>query len=666
MSIKNWIGVLLGVSLLAGEVSYAQSPSIDVGDDSGIPGASVAVPMIWNSDAGGYVGLAFEIDFDLGVLAFSSCVLNEPYASYDLAICRIKPTDPEGDLVEVGLIDDILGPGAIPDGTIGTLNFVIDGGASPGTTDLVLQNPDIGGDVPTLDDGLITILGPTFDSTPGPTSTLALSGQVSTTIETALIVNNDSGADGTTLNYTCAETSDPDNKFSISGDTTNFDVPKGSTGTVVIACDSSQVSVAQHIGELTCTHDGDPQVGDASSPVVYPLSCDVTAGPEPAFSGTPSGLTSMSVPEEGDLPEPAGTLGVQNTGDSTSILTGSCAANGADAAKFTVSNGSFTDLAAQADGGPTHVVNVSCDTTEEGSFTADLECTHNAASSPDSFSLACDVGPPGNAVFGSTIAPASAAEINIDLTPGGPVVENAPVTPIPLNISNNASEANDRDLPFSCSYSGDTEISVGTMSGSPLAPGTSASGVFFSCDTSADGSFGGTYTCDYAEDGGELTQQAHWNVSCEVRNPEAQVEESPPSGTELTITVVLGGSNTTSVTLGETLGEGESGTVEDCSLTDETYFDILSPVSFPVEIVSGGEVTVTIEGFSPPGADVQAETTLVCLYSDSDEQGTQVLWPIRIEIQATSIPTMSAIGQLALILSLLALGGLYTRQRMIR
>jgi hypothetical protein len=247
------------------------------------------------------------------------------------------------------------------------------------------------------------------------------------------------------------------------------------------------------------------------------------------------------------------------------------------------------------------------------------------------------------------------AEINIDLTPGG-VVKDTVVEPIPLNISNDApADDNNRDLPFDCSYSGSTEISVGGMSGSPLMPGTSAGGVSFSCDTSVVGSYTGTYTCTYSEDGGETDQVADWNVSCEVRDPESDVDPSPTPGDLRPINVAPGGTGQTSVSFSEVLDEGEPGSLVSCELVDNTAFTIVSSTAYPIEIPSGGTVVVDIEG-TDTGSPADNTATLECFYADSGGAERFASWPLLITAQVVAIPTIGAWGQILMILSLLGIG----------
>jgi len=652
---------------IASTAAFAQSPSIEIGMDTVDAGQTASIDMIYNS-TGNEANLDFRYTFDDSQFTAeldpnSNCVVGKTLpAGGNTAgvVCQVA-----GNEVSVLIIPAIAFPIPPIDAgpqLIGTILFTSSGSTPAVTYPLTITEENYfnidGNGIPagTSTNGSITINPPPqpfWSSVPDSATGVTLSGQVSTALQANVVINNDGGDDGSTLTYSCTETVDTDNKFTISGDTTDFAVPKGSTGTVNVACDSSAVG-GPFTGEMQCTHDG-----TNASPATFALSCTVNAGPAPAFSGTPNGLDSMSVPEAGDLPEPSGTLSVENTGDETTLLTGSCSASGGNAGKFSVSNGSFTDLAAQVDSGPTHVVTVTCDTSAEGDYTSTLACTYEAAGSSTNYPLSCTVGPPGDAVFGSTIAPA----VGIDLTPGG-VVQDTVVAPIPLNISNDAPEANDRDLPFSCSYAGDSAISVGSMSGSPLAPMTSAGGVSFGCDTSAVGPFSGTYTCTYSEDGGATDQMADWNVSCEVREPESDVDPSPVSGTPRPIRVVPGGTGQTSVNFREVLDEGETGSLTGCTLVDNTAFTIVSSTAYPIEISSGGTVVVVIEG-TDTGSPADNTATLECTYSDTGGSQGFGSWPLVIIVAEVGIPTMGAWGQILMILSLLALGLAVLRRRRI-
>ena len=669
------IRIIFLAAIMMSGAAFGAPPSVTVGTGGGQVGspAPVNINMDWNAD--GVVALIqFDITFNNANLSLTTATCND-------VLISVSPLE----LITFDLCEEVA-PGTIRILARNTLNNPItdfDGGTLMGTLTFDISGAAIGlypltvegevyGDtnsdpVPSggSDNGQIDVaVGPQPDWSSVPDSATGLDwfNKVVDTgaYELPLQVTN-AGEDGSTLTGTCQVSGSA--VFSIVGDNTlGAGLAMGLSQNITVACNTADAALILHQGTLSCDHNGDGTTETSSTD--YALSCNITEGPQPAFSGTPNGLDSMSVPKQGDLPEPSGTLSVQNVGDTTTLLSGSCSASGGDAGKFSVSNGTFTDLAAQDDSGPTHIVTVSCNTSAEGNFTSSLACEYGAAGSPTNYPLACTVGPPGDAEFGSTIAPAVGAEINIDLTPGGVLVDTV-VAPIPLNISNDAPDAvNDRDLPFSCIYAGDPAISVGNMSGSPLAPLTSAGGVSFSCDTSVVGPYAGTYTCTYSEDGGETDQMADWNVSCVVRDPESDVDPdppgTPPDGDTLTETVQAGGTASFTVDFNEVADEGESGQLTSCSLADGTNFTITSPVGFPVPIPAGGpSVTVTVEGTDPADGSNPTDT-LTCVYTDTaNPSGTDAVYPLVLVVgvfESIPIPTLSQYGLAILALLMLGIG----------
>ncbi len=103
---------------------------------------------------------------------------------------------------------------------------------------------------------------------------------------------------------------------------------------------------------------------------------------------------------------------------------------------------------------------------------------------------------------------------------------------------------------------------------------------------------------------------------------------------------------------------------QDCSLADETYFSIIEPVSFPAVIPSGGSLQVLIEGMAMDDGE-PASTTLTCTYSDSNVTDQVVTWTVDAVTRDIPIPTLSAWGLSLMILTLLGLGGIVIRRRVV-
>jgi hypothetical protein len=495
---------------------------------------------------------------------------------------------------------------------------------------------------------------PDYFSVPTPATGIALSG-IQNDIDPSLgVLITNAGEATSTLTGSCTETSDPDSLFTISGDTSFSVLAGGPSAVVTVTCDSAG-AIGPHTGEMTCTHDGDGTT--ETSPAVYAMSCNITEGPQPAYSDmlSPSPLNLVAV-EQGDA-NPTGTITVTNTGDVGTTLIGTCSYSGD--AEMSLANGGFS-LAQNA----SNVATLTCDATTEGNYNGQISCTHNAGNvaSPVLHDVSCAVGPPGPAVYASSPAPGA----TIDMTPPGDdaLVGSADPTSV-LQITNNAAELNDRDLVLSnCAFAGSAEITA-TPVLSPLAPGLSTF-VTFTCDTTAAGAFTGTYSCSYDENGDDLVDgTATYTVNCGVREPESDAVVTPASGTALTIIVPIGGSGQTSVRFSEIMDEGADGSLDDCSLDDTTYHSIVSSTTYPQAIPSGGFLDVVVQGNNPGDPLLVSSAVLTCTYSDSDSEATQVSWPIDIVVRAEAIPTLSIGGLLAMVLTLLGLGGIVLRRRML-
>ena len=493
----------------------------------------------------------------------------------------------------------------------------------------------------TVTDGPQPAWGDTL-SDPGPD---AMSGQITTTIESFVIINNDNGQDGSTLDYTCTETSDPDGKFSQTGNMSGS-IAKGSTEQITIACDSSVVG--SFSGAIECTHNGN-DAGD-SSPVGGPMNCTVTAGPEPAYSGVAAGL-AMVATEQGD-PDPAGSVTITNSGDAGTTLTGTCTISGDT--QISVSNGAFS----VAQGAAGSVVGVACDASAEGAYTATLSCAHNGTNvaTPVDYAVSCDVGPPGPAVFSSVPADGATIEMTPEDVPVGAVVPDQVLT-----ITNAAAEANDRDLGLSnCAFTGSAEITA-TAAPATIAPMASAD-VTFSCSTAAVGDYTGTYSCDYTETGGEPTGTATYTVNCGVRAASSDIAESPMSGTNLNILVPILGTGQTSVSFAEILDEGVDATVDSCSFGTANFAVV---TTLPATVAAGSSVNVDLTGSDPGTGEISFTDTLTCTYTDSDSAPGTASWPITLTVLAQPIPTLSTWGLMLMILTLMGLGGIVIRRKVL-
>jgi len=659
MKIKNLsiLGVLALAFVSLNVTAQLDGPRVVVGTDSGQVGSvvPVSVPVDYVGD-GTVVGIEFEVAYDNANLTadLSGC-------GGSLGGATVLCSESVPGVIKFLAFDQTFTP--LPSGSAGSLSFDIS--AAP-IADYVLtvQNELYGdaqeGEVPSTGstNGLIQVVEgpqPDYSSVPTPAQGVALNVIQNDTNPSQNVLISNSGEATSTLTGTCSESSDPDGVFTISGDTA-FTVLKGDPDAVVTVTCNSAGSIALHTGEMSCTHDGDGTT--ETSPAVYALSCNITAGPQAAYSDvlSPDPLDLVAV-EEGDA-NPTGTITVTNSGDASTTLIGTCSYSGD--AEMSLANGGFS-LAQNA----SNVATLTCDATTEGNYNGQISCTHDAenVASPVVHNVSCAVGPPGPAVYASS--PASGA--TIDMTPPGDdaLVGSADPTSV-LQITNDAAELNDRDLALSnCAFAGSAEITA-TPVLSPLAPGLSTF-VTFTCDTTAAGAFTGTYSCSYDENGDDVIDgTATYTVNCGVRDPESDAVVTPASGTALTITVPVGGSGQTSVRFSEIMSEGADGSLDGCSLDNTTYHSIVSSTTYPQAIPSGGFLDVVVQGNNPGDPLLVSSAVLTCTYSDSDSEAAEVSWPIDIVVRAEAIPTLSVGGLLAMVLTLLGLGGIALRRRMPR
>ena len=640
--------------------AWAQVSSITVGSGDGLPGATgIVVPVNLSANGDNIAGIDMTVTFTtasqyslIAVDCSAQTVSSNVFPSCSVA----------GNVVTIQIAETAGNPWV--SGLLANVTVDVDGAAVPLLNDplvaVVVGAGDNGGSdipFPSTTDGTFTVLaGPQPDWSSTPDSATGFDFGSKTTETGAypldLVVTN-TGAAGSTLTGSCAITGSA--VFSIDGDNTlGAGLAMGASSSITVQCDTTGAAVQLHTGTMSCTHDGDGTT--ETSPTDYALSCNVTATPQPSFLGVDSGLSAMSVAEQGD-PDATATLTVSNNGETGTTLIGTCAYAGDT--EIAVTNGSF----ALAQGASTDVL-ATCSGAAEGTYTGTLTCgptdpqTWIAADSP--YAVSCTVGPPGDAVYAS--APAAGSVIDMT-TAGEPVPVGTAVADQDLVITNDPPEANDRDLALlNCGLTDGTGAISATAAVTPLAAAASTT-VTFSCDTATVGDHTDTYSCGYDVDGdGAADGTATYTVNCAVRAAASEVTETPVSGTALTMYVPFGGVGQASIAFDEVLDEGEDATLTSCTLDDETYFSIVAPASFPQTITSGGSVEVLVEGMGTNDGQ-PTNATLTCNYTDSQNESAQASWPLDVVVLAAGIPTLSTWGLMLMILTLLGLGGLVIRRK---
>jgi hypothetical protein len=97
-----------------------------------------------------------------------------------------------------------------------------------------------------------------------------------------------------------------------------------------------------------------------------------------------------------------------------------------------------------------------------------------------------------------------------------------------------------------------------------------------------------------------------------------------------------GGTGSTMVEFTEVAGEGENGELlAECSLAVGTHYEITAPLpgDYPVAIVAGDPVMVTVEGTDPDDGSSPTDT-LTCTYTDSanSDPGMTVTYPLVLDV----------------------------------
>jgi len=604
----------------------AVAQTITVGDGNGLPGELVVVPV--NFVTGGNQIGNFTVDIAYDATKFSAA---EGDCSV-MSISQLSQSCSGGGGAGIIRITGSRGTGELTTGLVANLNMTIANDAPVGPLALDGSMFAVGfngmdidlGDITVIDGTLTVNAGPqpTFSSAPPPgIINMGPFAEGSGTQTQNLTITN-TGEAGSDLDGTCVFGAG-DSEISLNTDGSFGPIAQGANEVEVIACDTTTGSAVAYTRALECTHDGDNPTAN------YTVNCTVELPPVPEYGSDPAPGATLNfggTTEEGD-PDPTDTVNITNVGGAGSFLDATCTESADPNNKFSISNGSFTGLAA----GASNLVTVTCDASAEGLWTGQMSCTHtgDTVTDPALYDLSCNIGPPGLAVFASTPGPGS----TINLTPGGAVPEGEVVPPLPLTFFNNA-DPGDSDLDILCSLTGSTEISMNPttvlgVGGATIAPASSLPQTF-SCDTTTAGVFQASLDCDYYLDGDVppptrgIDGTASYTIDCEVRLPETEVVPSPGDGATLETTVDIGGTGTVgTVRFEEVLDEDlmpNNASIDSCTIggTDAGAFAISAPASFPQAIASGGFVDVVVEGTDINPGQQLYNGTMDCFYFDSN------------------------------------------------
>jgi len=76
-------------------------------------------------------------------------------------------------------------------------------------------------------------------------------------------------------------------------------------------------------------------------------------------------------------------------------------------------------------------------------------------------------------------------------------------------------------------------------------------------------------------------------------------------------------------------------------------------------------VNVDVTGSDPGTGEISFTDTLTCTYTDSDSAPGTASWPITLTVLAQPIPTLSTWGLMLMILTLMGLGGIVIRRKVL-
>lgn len=318
---------------------------------------------------------------------------------------------------------------------------------------------------------------------------------------TGSVTITNTGDAGTTLAGTCSLTGG-DTEISLTSG--GFSVAQGSAGAVVaVACDAS--AEGSYASTVSCAHNGT----NVSSPVTYPVTCEVGPAGAASYISTPAiGSTIEMTPE--DVPTDTAVAdqvliinnGASDPADNDLILT-NCGYTG-DAA-ITVGVGPASPIAPNGSSS----ITFSCDTTTIGDYTGTYSCDYSvdggSTTAPASYPVHCGVRAAGSEVEAT---PGSGGGLSIVVPMNGTGFAG-------ITFSEILDEGEDASVD-SCTLSDGTDFVITTALPLVIPAGGSVQVQVQGTDP-GDGSLGATdvLTCQITDSNG--TTEAVWNVQLTVQ-----------------------------------------------------------------------------------------------------------------------------------------------------
>ncbi|MFN7952724.1 MAG: choice-of-anchor D domain-containing protein [bacterium] len=440
-----------------------------------------------------------------------------------------------------------------------------------------------------------------YDSTPAPSSTLAMSTLAGTPTSSDVVVSETGNTALVVSNV--AVSGDPEIALQTAS---SFQIADGGPShTITVECSSQ--SVGQFTATLTVTHNG------PGSPASYPVTCGVAPVPAPGYGSSPapgSQLTLSAVTGASD----SASVQVSETG-TAALVVSNVAVSGDPEITLTTSS-SFQI----ADGGLAQDVTVACSSNQVGQYTATLTVTHNATGGPATYPVVCNVSAAPAPGYDSTPAPGSQVTL-------------AAVVAATDSASVHVSETGTAALVVSnVAVAGDPEIALVTPSSFQIADGGAAQDVTVECSATQVGQYTATLTVTHNAVGSPATYPIVCNVSAA---PAPAYASSPASGSQLTLSAVTGGSDSTSVEV------SEAGTaalvVSNVAVSGDPEITLVTPSSF--QIADGGAAEdVTVQCAS---SQVGAFTATLTVTHNAD--GSPATYPVVCNVGAAPAPGYGSI-----------------------
>jgi hypothetical protein len=446
-----------------------------------------------------------------------------------------------------------------------------------------------------------------YNSSPVAGSSITVPATIPNVASTATVTISETGT--AALNITSYSiTGGPElSVSSVAG--ASFSIANGGVSVdLTITCNAA--TAGTYSGTLTVNH-------NAGAAATYPVSCTVNAtapiyGSVPAVAGTITINTTTAA---------AGTtnLVVSEAGNADLTISGYSVTGGP---ALSVATSSFTI----ADGGASVNVPVQCSSASVGTFGGTLTVNHNAAGSPATYNVTCNVtAAPPTPVYTSNPVPGSTVTITTPLGTGASGT---------IQVTNTGTGALDiTNVVLSAS----TQLSL-VSSPTVNIPSGQSTNITIQCAANAIGSFTASLVVTHTATG----TPANYTVRCDVATGSAAYGSTPAPSSTLDIgTVLIGTAISNNLTIFETGGAALN--INSATISGSAEFAITAGAP-PFSIADGGtarSITITCIPTS-----VGLRTALLTVTTNVPSQAT-VTYSLACTGSATVVVTATPIGFVA-------------------